>query len=196
LRVIGNRTIRVVLMMVAAGAPAACNTLSMAPDKAAAPPSFDYYHDDLADAVLAVELPAGVLLVPGHSMLHVDVDGKAQGSRHIATPMEPADGDAVEGALAPPASGSTDFLLAVQAKDKPAVAAAQGFALGLGQLGTGAGLAVSFDPAFCADGPVDVGEARYSLLIAVPGRPAYAPLLTAQPVASALPPGQGLPACQ
>lgn len=186
--------IRWAIVLAAVPGLAACTTMALAPGT---PPSqgFDFFGDDLAGAVIAVDLPPGALLVPAKSVLHYDAAASGV-ARRVAASVVPADGDTVDESLPPPAKGHTYYLVSVAPADQPALRAAEAWANGLHEQGQTPDLKVAFDPTFCANGPIDAARTPFGLRIALPGYPRFAPLAPDQPLLSTLPAGQtALPAC-
>jgi hypothetical protein len=153
--------------------------------------TLDYANDNLADLVLAFDLPRGVEPVRDGSTLSFDVTTPSSGERHLKAVLVLADADEAAGSLPPPAANRTYFLYGFSDKDKAALREAQSWAKTL-QPGGGT-IKIAMAPRFCSVAPVDP-QANVSVLIALPGVTGLAPLVSNQKLSDAMA-GASLPAC-
>ena len=167
---------------------AGCDTLDFALPGAAAsaPPqrALDYRNDDLSSLVFALDVPTSLRPVPNGTVLtFAATTSKAE--RHLKANLVLADGDAVDGALPPPAAGRTYYLLGFGDKDKAAFRETQQW---LRTLPPDAApvTALNIVPRLCAMGQVDPATTKIAVLAALPGAPALLPLVASEPLATLL----------
>ena len=111
------------------GGLAGCDTLGMsfgpsAPSGPAARP-IDYRNDDLSAVLFAIDVPVGLKPVAGGTVATFDATNGGKADKHVRATLVLADGEAVDAALPPPASGRTSYLFTFGEKDKAAIRAAQ-----------------------------------------------------------------------
>jgi hypothetical protein len=153
---------------------AACTTLSLG--TAAKLQALDYLNDDIAGLVFALDLPAGIEPIPNQSGFAFDVTTAGKGEKHVKTTLTLADADTVDGALKPPGSGRTYYLVGFSEADKSTLRAAQAWARTIKAGGTDPQVAVTVTPRFCANVGVDPAKASFSVLVALPGANNLEPL--------------------
>jgi hypothetical protein len=173
---------------------AACSTLNL--DTANRLRSLDYMHDDIASLLIAFDVPRGIGPVLGASTLSFDVVIAGQGERHVKAVLAEADADDVAGRLPPPGAGRAYYLFGFADRDKAAIRDAQAWVRSLpgGLSGNSVGIALA--PRLCTNGGVEPANLTISVLLALPGEPALAPLvdrarlsdIVAQSGGTALPP--------
>jgi hypothetical protein len=169
---------------------AACSSLNL--DTANRLRTLDYANDNLADLVLAFDLPRGVEPVKDRSTLIFDVTTPANGERHLRAVLVLADADETVGNLPPPAANRTYFLYGFSDKDKAALREAQAWAR---TLPAGGGtIKIAMAPRFCSVAPIDPQSTNVSVLIALPGVTGLAPLISNQKLSDAMA-GASLPPC-
>lgn len=158
--------------------------------------SLDYLHDDLASVVLAFDAPVTVEPIPDASLFRFDIVAPGRGERHLAAVLARGDATVAAGSLPPPAAGRTYYLFAFSPADQQALREAQAWARGLA--GEPPRPRVALEPRFCTtERYADPRETRISVLVALPGTGAVAPLIDDVRVADLLA-GTGsssLPAC-
>jgi len=159
----------------------------------AAATGIDYRADDLAAAVFAIDLPAGVRPRNGGTTATLDLSAP-KGEKHVAATLVLADGSAADATLPPPASGRSYVFFGFADRDKSALRAAQAWLRALppdAQPVT----AFSVAPGLCATGRLDTASATYSVIPVLPGKPLL-PLVSDAPIAGLIPSaGAPLPAC-
>lgn len=173
---------------------AGCTSLSL--DTAARLRALDYLNDDIASLVLAFDLPLAIEPVPDGSVLSFDVTTPGNGERHIKAVLARAEAGEIAGSLPPPAAERTYYLFEFSDADKAALREAQAWARTLPPTG-GNTLAINLAPRFCRIEAVDPGQARVSVLIALPGATSLAPLINGESLANILAQSGNaeLPAC-
>ncbi|HEV7277260.1 MAG TPA: hypothetical protein VGN80_13320 [Devosiaceae bacterium] len=156
----------------------------------------DYLNDDLASVVLAFDVPVTIEPIPDASLFRLDIVAPGRGERHLAPVLVRGDATAAAGTLRPPADGRTYYLFAFSEADKQALREAQAWARGLA--GDPPQPRIALEPRFCSTAlHADPRETRISVLVALPGTGAMAPLVDDVRVADLLS-GTGsssLPAC-
>jgi hypothetical protein len=172
---------------------AGCSTLSV--DTAARPGALDPLRDDISSLLIAFDLPRGIGPIEGASTMSVDVAVPGGEPRHIKAALVPADADAIAGHLPPPGTGRAYYLFGFADKDKAAIRDAQLAARVAKAAGTAVTLLLA--PRFCKSGDVDPKLLTISVLTALPGDTALAPLIDRQLLADTLAAAGGdLPACR
>lgn len=164
---------------------AACSSLNLG--TAAKLRALDYLNDDIASLSLALDVPLSLEPVPEASLLRFDLSVPGHGERHVSAVLVRGDASAAAGALPPPQSGRTYYLFAFSEVDQAALREAQAWARGLAASGVApARPTVAISPRLCANAPGDPREQRISVLVALPGSGAMAPLLDDARVADLL----------
>lgn len=173
---------------------AACTSLSL--DTAAPIRALDYLDDDLAEIVLAFDLPETIEPAPEGSVLRFDVSTPANGERHVKAALLRAEAGEVAGSLPPPAAERTYYLFGFSEADKAGLREAQAWARTLPQT-SGNSLSVNLLPRFCRTAAVDPAQVRVSVLVALPGATSLAPLVNGESLAALLAQAGNadLPAC-
>lgn len=154
--------------------------------------NLDFYSDDLADAVLAIEVPPGIEPRPGGTRLHVALTALS-GRREFDAALERADADEIGEGLDPPTAGRAYYLFRLGQDDRARLAELQAWARGQGGDSRQPILPdVEVVPDFCAEGVLDVKPLTYSVLLAIPGAGQLAPLGRDIPVGGTNAPGAAL----
>src|SRR5690606_38265417 len=107
----------------------ACSSLNLG--TAAQLRSLDYLKDDIADVVLAFDVPVALEPIPSASLFRFDIVAPGHGERHLAAVLVRGDATAAAGTSPPPAEGRTYYLFAFSEVDKQALREAQAWASGL-----------------------------------------------------------------
>jgi len=167
---------------------AGCDTLGFGVGSPVAPApvaarALDYRIDDLASLVFAIDLPTSFRPVPSGTVVTFDATN-ASAAKHFKATLVLADGEAIDGALPPPAAGRTYFLLGFSDKDKAVLRAAQQWVRALPPDAAPV-TALHIAPRLCAAGQVDPAAAEVSVVPALPDGPALTPIV-AEPVATLL----------
>lgn len=197
LAMIFDPAIRTILTPVPLLALCACSTLGLAPQAPPGPRPIADLDGDIAAVVLAVDLPPGVLPVPEQSRFTLDVNAGSAGARHASAALMLADGDSVDGELAPPAKGRSYYLLGLSDADRQSLRAILAWARAARSGGATPAFAVALQPAFCATGALDPARLTFSVRPVLPGAGAFAPLIADAPLSATLPAGAvALPACR
>jgi hypothetical protein len=179
---------------------AGCDTFGINLGGSAAPAAptgrnINYGTDDLTAMVFGIDAPTSLRLLPAGTQLTLDLSTANKGAKHVRASLVPADGDAVDGGLPPPAAGRTYFLLGVTSKDKAAVQAAQKWFRALPD-GTGPVVVLDIAPKFCTGDGSDASGLTYSVVPALPGT-TLLPIVSASPVVSVATTTNGtLPTCR
>lgn len=144
----------------------------------------DYLSDDVANLLLAFDLPPSLEPVQGASTISFDITTPSSGERRIKATLIAADADDLAGTLPPPSGERNYYLFGFSDPDKQAIREAQAWAKTL-PAGNNA-LSISLSPRLCRTEPIDPAKTTISALIALPGAPGLAPLLSNQPLTSVL----------
>lgn len=144
----------------------------------------DYLNDDVASLLLAFDLPPSLEPIQGASTISFDITTPASGERRITATLVAADAGDLAGTLPPPSGERNYYLFGFSDPDKQAIREAQAWARTL-PTGHNA-LSISLSPKLCRTEPIEPGKTMVSALIALPGTPGLAPLLSNQPISSVL----------
>lgn len=177
-----RRTTRTAAAAIALAALAACSSIPIG--TAAKLRGLDYLNDDVASLLLALDLPPSLEPVQGASTISFDITTPSSGERRIKATLVAADADELAGTLPPPSGERNYYLFGFSDPDKQAIREAQAWAKTL-PAGSNA-LSISLSPRLCRTEPVDPARTTISALVALPGAPGLAPLLSNQPLASVL----------
>jgi len=139
--------------------------------------TLDYLHDDLGSLLIAYDLPRGIGPVDGPQTVSFDIAGPTP--RHVKAALAQADADEVAGNLPPPASGRAYYLYDFGPPDQTAIRAAQQAARAGNLQNTD--LKLTLAPRLCrSEATVDLKQVTVSVLVALPGGRALAPLIDHQ----------------
>lgn len=177
-----RRTTRIAAVALGLAALAACSSIPLG--TAAKLRGLDYLNDDVASLLLAFDLPPSLEPVQGASTISFDITTPASGERHIKATLVAADAGDLAGTLPPPSGERNYYLFGFSDPDKQAIREAQAWARTL-PAGNNA-LSISLAPRLCRTEPVDPAKTTVSALIALPGAPGLAPLLSNQPLSTVL----------
>lgn len=177
-----RRITRTAAAAIALAALAACSSIPIG--TAAKLRGLDYLNDDVASLLLALDLPPSLEPVQGASTISFDITTPSSGERRIKATLVAADADELAGTLPPPSGERNYYLFGFSDPDKQAIREAQAWAKTL-PAGSNA-LSISLSPRLCRTEPVDPARTTISALVALPGAPGLAPLLSNQPLASVL----------
>lgn len=177
-----RRTTRTAAAAIALAALAACSSIPIG--TAAKLRGLDYLNDDVASLLLALDLPPSLEPVQGASTISFDITTPSSGERRIKATLVAADADELAGTLPPPSGERNYYLFGLSDPDKQAIREAQAWAKTLP--GGSNALSISLSPRLCRTEPVDPAKTTISALVALPGAPGLAPLLSNQPLASVL----------
>lgn len=177
-----RRITRTAAAAIALAALAACSSIPIG--TAAKLRGLDYLNDDVASLLLALDLPPSLEPVQGASTISFDITTPSSGERRIKATLVAADADELAGTLPPPSGERNYYLFGFSDPDKQAIREAQAWAKTL-PAGSNA-LSISLSPRLCRTEPVDPAKTTISALVALPGAPGLAPLLSNQPLASVL----------
>lgn len=133
----------------------------------------DGLNDDLAGALLALDLPQALEPVPGGTTLSLDITGT--GERHVTAVLDTADPGDLAGLLPLPADGRSYYLFGFAPADQQAIREAQGWARTLPAGSTE--LTLGLSPGLCRTDGIDAQKTLVSALVALPGSGRVAPLL-------------------
>ena len=155
----------------------------------------DGLNDDVAGALLALDLPQALEPVAGGTTLSLDITSAGGGERHIKAVLGTADPGDLAGLLPPPADGRSYYLFGLAAADQQAVREAQDWARTLPP--GGAQLTLGLSPSLCRTDAIDMQKTMVSALVALPGSGRVAPLLGPVSLATVLAtaPIKEIPAC-
>lgn len=169
--------VRLIVLVAATAALVACTSLS--PVTALRLRNLDYFSDDLASLVFALDLPAHIRPQSDGSRVTFDVTTVADGERHIDAILVRADSDAVAGKLPQPGNGRLFYVFRFSDDDRSALREAQAWMRELKARGTPAGgqVSIGVKPRFCKTAPVNSDEDRITVHIALPGDDQLNPLL-------------------
>ena len=157
--------------------------------------ALDYLNDDLASLLVAFDVPLSLEPIPNASALNLDITTPSNGERHIKAMLSETDPGDLAGTLPPPADGRNYYLFGFSVADKAAIREAQAWAK---TIPPGAStIALSLSPGFCRTAPIDAGNTTVSVLIALPGTPSLAPLISSQSLKTLLAtaPIKDIPSC-
>lgn len=177
-----RRTTRIAVAAVALAALAACSSIPIG--TASKLRGLDYLNDDVANLLLAFDLPPSLEPVQGASTISFDITTPASGERRIKATLVAADAGDLAGTLPPPTGDRNYYLFGFSDPDKQAIREAQAWAKTL-PAGNNA-LSISLSPKLCRTEPLDPTKTTVSALVALPGVPGLAPLLNNQPLSTVL----------
>jgi hypothetical protein len=155
----------------------------------------DGLNDDLAGALLALDLPQALEPVAGGTVLSLDITSAGGGERHIKAVLGTGDPGDLAGLLPPPADGRSYYLFGLGTADQAAVREAQAWARTLPP--GGAQVTLGLSPSLCRTDAIDMDRTVVSALVALPGSGRVAPLLGPTSLATVLAaaPIKDVPAC-
>jgi hypothetical protein len=186
--------LRFAIVAVAGFALAACSSLGVPGGQAVR--SIDYANDDVANLLIAFDLPETIEPTPEGPVLNFDVVVAAGEKRSIRAVLVRSDAGELAGTLPPPGDGRVYYLFGFDEAEKTKIRETQAWAK-TQPPGQGGGLGITFEPRFCATKAVDPAKVRYSVLVALPGAGSLAPLAKDQPLSAALTAtGATLPVCE
>ena len=187
-------TFRFAIVAVAGLALAACSSLSIPGRQALR--NLDYVNDDVANLVIAFDLPETIEPMTEGPALRFAVRSASGETRDLRAVLVRSDAGEVAGTLSPPVDGRVYYLFGFDEADKTTVRATQAWAKSQPQ-GQGGALGITFEPRFCATETLDPTKVRFSVLVALPGSPPLAPLVRDQQLSAALEAtGTALPICE
>ncbi len=135
----------------------------------------DGLNDDVAGALLALDLPQALEPVSGGSTLSLDVVAASGGERHVKAALGTADPGELAGLLPPPADGRSYYLFGLAPADQQAVREVQAWARTLAP--GDAQVTVGLSPSLCRTDAIDMDKTVVSALVALPESGRVAPLL-------------------
>lgn len=155
----------------------------------------DGLNDDVAGALLALDLPQALEPVAGGTVLSLDITSNGGEERHIKAALGTADPGDLAGMLPPPADGRSYYLFGLGEAEQQAVREAQAWARTLPP-GT-AQVTLGLSPGLCRTDVIDLQKTTVSALVALPGSGRVAPLLGPVSLATVLAaaPIKDVPAC-
>jgi hypothetical protein len=155
----------------------------------------DGLNDDVALALLALDLPQVLEPVPGGTVLNFDITSASGGERHIKAILATADPGELAGLLPPPADGRSYYLFGLAAADQQAIREAQEWARGLPP--GAAQVTLGLGPSLCRTDAIDMQKTMVSALVVLPGSGRAAPLLGPVSLATVLAtaPSKEIPPC-
>lgn len=170
----------------------ACSSIPMG--MGARPQAVSGLNDDMAGALLALDLPQVLEPVAGGTVLNLDITS-ASGERHIRAVLGTADPGDLAGLLPPPAEGRSYYLFGLAPADQQAVREAEAWARTLPP--EAAQMTVSLSPGLCRTDAIDLQKTMVAALVALPGSGRVAPLLGPVSLATMLAtaPIKDVPAC-
>lgn len=177
-----RRTIRIVVAALAVAALAGCSSIPIG--TASKLRGLDYLNDDVASLLLAFDLPPALEPAREGSTLSFDITTPSSGERRIKATLVAADAAELAGTLPPPSGERNYYLFGFSDPDKQAIREAQAWARTLPP-GNNA-LSISLSPKLCRTEVIDPAKTTVSALIALPGAPGLAPLLSNQPLSTVL----------
>lgn len=168
-----GRFVRLGLVLAVAAALAGCASLGVGTggSRPATPSTLDMLGDDIAAAVIVLDLPGSLEPVPAASIVAFKLTGQGGDSRRIDALLVPADADEAMEALPPPTADRTYYLFGFSPRDQQKLREAQGWARGQAAVDT----QIDLLPALCTTETIDPAATRLSVL-AVTGR-RFAPLM-------------------
>lgn len=159
----------------------------------------DFFADDIAALVFAVDVPVTLVPLAEASTITFAAVTPNDGERRIAASLVHADADTVAGLLPPPGRERAYYLFEFPPPAREALREAQQWARGLepGFDAAGGTLTVTIEPAFCRVGDFDAAASLVSVLIVTAGSATLEPLLDRIPLAQLLPLAEvaNLPRC-
>jgi hypothetical protein len=163
---------------IAVAALAGCASLNL--PTASALRSLDFLNDDVAELVLALDLPSSLVPVPGQTVLTFLARTPADGERRVEAVLVTADTDAIADSLPPPARDRAYYVLGFSQADQKALREAQqwGRDLDPGFAAVGGTISVTVRPSLCARTDMNPSLTMVSVLIALPGGDRLQPLIS------------------
>lgn len=177
-----RRTTRIVVAALAVSALAACSSIPIG--TAGKLRGLDYLNDDVASLLLAFDLPPALEPASEASTLSFDITTPSSGERRIRATLVAADAAELAGTLPPPSGERNYYLFGFSDPDKQAIREAQAWARTLPP-GNNT-LSIALSPKLCRTETIDPARTTVSALIALPGAPGLAPLLSNQPLSTVL----------
>jgi hypothetical protein len=181
------------LLMAPLMAVAACSSIPIG--TASKSGGLDALNEDVAAALLALDLPQVLEPVAGGSTLSLDITSASGGERHVRAVLGTADPGELAGLLPPPADGRSYYLFGLTPADQQAVREAQAWAKSLPP--GNAQVTLGLSPSLCRTDAIDTQKTMVAALVALPGSGRVTPLLGPVPLASVLAaaPIKDVPAC-
>ncbi len=159
----------------------------------------DFFADDIAALVFAVDVPVSLVPLAEASAITFAAVTPDDGERRIEASLVRADADTVAGLLPPPGRERAYYLFAFPPAARQALREAQQWMRELdpGFDAVGGTLTVGVRPAFCRVGDSDAAASEVSVLIVTAGADRLEPLLDRVPLAQLLEAGElaDLPRC-
>lgn len=177
-----RRTTRIVVAALVASALAACSSIPIG--TAGKFRGLDYLNDDVASLLLAFDLPPALEPLQNASTLSFDITTPSSGERHITATLVAADPGDLAGTLPPPSGDRNYYLFGFSDPDKQAIREAQAWVRTLPP--GNATLSIGLAPKLCRTEPIDPARITVAALVALPGAPGLAPLLSTQPLSTVL----------
>ncbi len=179
-----GRFVRLGLVLAALAALSGCASLgvgSTTGNRPAAPAQvLDVLGDDVASAVVVLDLPDALEPLPGASIVAFKLTAPGSDIRPVAAQLVPADAEEAMAALPPPGADRTYYLFGFSPKDQQKLREAQSW--GRGQPAGTVDIGIDLLPALCATEALDQASTRFSVLAVVRGT-SLVPLMSGVSVA-------------
>jgi hypothetical protein len=172
----GDTMRKTILALLAVLTLAACSSIPIG--TVAGLRALDYLNDDLSSLLVAFDVPLSLEPIPNASALNFDITTPSGGERHIKAMLAETDPGDLAGTLPPPADGRNYYLFGFSNADKAAIREAQAWAKTL-PAGSNT-VTLSLSPSFCRTAQIDPEKTTASVLVALPGAPSLAPLISNQ----------------
>jgi hypothetical protein len=176
---------------------AGCSTLgsSNGPGSGSGTRNIDPLNDDVANILVALDLPRGLGPSPAGQLFTLDVANGGPDQHLRISLVRADDADQVGSILAAPADGRAYYLFAVADADKAKLRNAQAAAKARGV--TAQSIQLGIVPHFCTSGQVDPNTLTVSILGGLPGQTRMQPFIDNEVLSQVLLlPGSGqMPAC-
>ncbi|HUV31952.1 MAG TPA: hypothetical protein VMW31_00145, partial [Devosiaceae bacterium] len=142
--------------------------------------SLDLLNDDIAELVLALDLPSSLVPVADETVLSFVATTPAAGERRVEAVLVTADSDAITGSLPPPGRDRAYYVFGISQADQQALREAQrwGRELEPGFVAAGGTISVSVRPALCSRADFGPALTTVSALVALPGGDRLQPLIS------------------
>lgn len=159
----------------------------------------DFFADDIAALVFAVDVPVTLVPLAESSTIAFAAVTPSHGERRIEATLVRADADAVAGMLPPPGRDRAYYLFEFPAPVRDELREAQqwGRALEPGFEALGGVLSVTLRPTFCRSADIDASASTVSILVVTAGGDRLEPLLDRAAITQLLPSDEivSLPRC-
>ncbi len=140
----------------------------------------DVFNDDISEMAFAIDLPLSILPQDDGMIYKMDVTTRELGERHINAVLERGTDILAFSGLTPPKNNRTYHLFSFTEQEKTNLRELQAWIKNIKQStdDVGGELSMSMDLQFCRVAEADVSDARVTVFVSLPGKPALSPLFS------------------